>query len=598
MAESLSVLTEPCHSLDSHTSDINGLSFSKHLMVSCAGDKTVRLWSYPDFNEIRPISPLLGHTLYVNCCSFNPAETLLASCSTDGKLIVWNVRSGEQEGVLEHPSKGGIRVCKFSPNGFYLVSGSDDETLCIWQATSLDLLRCLQGHTTFVVTCAFSPDSKYLVSGCNTGHLRVWDMFEDLGRGLLKDFEAHDMDVMGCDFWSEIVSQETHSKYLLATCGQDGLVKLWEILSDGSKSVQLSCQSVLTGHEAPVSVCCFAHHRKLLASGSFDKTIRLWNPTSGQCIQILNRHTRYVTCCTFSVDDVYLTSGSNDKTIKVWRIATDEPSTEVAISTGDPGSQNVPLNRDPPRVAGAENMVPPFVNTPSVAQLETEPPHRNPPIAAVADNVPLESDALRAGPENISIPENNNNPGESVLSENVPLHRTSHSNPPPGEVAPESVALREDPDGGLSEAEGKSLKDVAKWSVEDTCQWLQRCELGEFSGIFQKHAIDGAELLTLTDEDLNKHLGIDAYGSRSKILKAKQQLTASVPELPDEFLCPITRELMKDPVIASDGYTYERTAIESWLNKGTSRSPMTNILLPTHQLIPNLTVKMMIHNHT
>ncbi|EIE24288.1 U box [Coccomyxa subellipsoidea C-169] len=52
------------------------------------------------------------------------------------------------------------------------------------------------------------------------------------------------------------------------------------------------------------------------------------------------------------------------------------------------------------------------------------------------------------------------------------------------------------------------------------------------------------------------------------------------------FLCPITQEVMKDPVMAGDGYTYERLAIESWLvNHATS--PITNSKLPHKHLIAN-----------
>mmetsp|Transcript_43782 Transcript_43782/g.78231 ORF Transcript_43782/g.78231 Transcript_43782/m.78231 type:complete len:400 (+) Transcript_43782:148-1347(+) len=52
------------------------------------------------------------------------------------------------------------------------------------------------------------------------------------------------------------------------------------------------------------------------------------------------------------------------------------------------------------------------------------------------------------------------------------------------------------------------------------------------------------------------------------------------------YLCPITQEVMRDPVIAADGYTYERSAIEAWLRKKQS-SPMTNAPLEHLNLIPN-----------
>ena len=58
------------------------------------------------------------------------------------------------------------------------------------------------------------------------------------------------------------------------------------------------------------------------------------------------------------------------------------------------------------------------------------------------------------------------------------------------------------------------------------------------------------------------------------------------PEPPEELLCPITQELMDDPVVATDGHTYERHAIERWLLKKRT-SPKTNEELFNTMLIPN-----------
>ena len=58
-------------------------------------------------------------------------------------------------------------------------------------------------------------------------------------------------------------------------------------------------------------------------------------------------------------------------------------------------------------------------------------------------------------------------------------------------------------------------------------------------------------------------------------------------EVPRAFTCPICKELMKDPVITSDGHTYERTEIEKWL-KEHSTSPVTNLELPNKTLTPNI----------
>jgi hypothetical protein len=64
--------------------------------------------------------------------------------------------------------------------------------------------------------------------------------------------------------------------------------------------------------------------------------------------------------------------------------------------------------------------------------------------------------------------------------------------------------------------------------------------------------------------------------------------------IPPEFLCPITCEVMKEPIILEDGFTYEYSAISKWLKKSVL-SPMTNLnLSPPIVMIPNRSLKSMI----
>ena len=64
-------------------------------------------------------------------------------------------------------------------------------------------------------------------------------------------------------------------------------------------------------------------------------------------------------------------------------------------------------------------------------------------------------------------------------------------------------------------------------------------------------------------------------------------------EVPDDFICPITAEIMTDPVSTSDGFTYERAAITEWL-RTKDTSPKTGAKLESKALIPNLMARSMI----
>jgi hypothetical protein len=67
-------------------------------------------------------------------------------------------------------------------------------------------------------------------------------------------------------------------------------------------------------------------------------------------------------------------------------------------------------------------------------------------------------------------------------------------------------------------------------------------------------------------------------------------------DVPMEFVCPITSEIMSDPVLCSDGFNYERNAIETWFSRDKHTSPMTNLEIST-ETIPNVKLRTEIENY-
>lgn len=137
---------------------------------------------------------------------------------------------------------------------------------------------------------------------------------------------------------------------------------------------------------------------------------------------------------------------------------------------------------------------------------------------------------------------------------------------------------------------------VSDWSEDDLCDWLQDEGLEALVDTFRAQNIDGPELITLNKETLDNHFNIDSVGLRGKVLRKIDGLRSALmdSDVPNHFLCPITRELMKDPVIAADGYSYERDAIETWIRTPNHSSPVYNLPLKNTLLIPNRSLKMAI----
>ena len=62
-------------------------------------------------------------------------------------------------------------------------------------------------------------------------------------------------------------------------------------------------------------------------------------------------------------------------------------------------------------------------------------------------------------------------------------------------------------------------------------------------------------------------------------------------EVPDAFLCPITGDTFVAPVVARDGHSYDRAALQEWFDRGHRTSPLTNLALTSTNVIPNLTLR-------
>ena len=152
------------------------------------------------------------------------------------------------------------------------------------------------------------------------------------------------------------------------------------------------------------------------------------------------------------------------------------------------------------------------------------------------------------------------------------------------------------------------------WS--NTLTWSTTLTVGELKSHLRERDIDfsacleKSELITLLrshKDDCETTVSSSSL-SKDEVLRVVNDLlrNANIPPLatdvsrsamdgdpPMEFLCPITHEPMVDPVIAADGHSYERAAIERWL-RIKQKSPRTNARLKNKTLIPNFALKTLI----
>ncbi|KAL8612934.1 hypothetical protein ACOMHN_001017 [Nucella lapillus] len=599
------------HTITAHTGDITGVAFAHGKLATTSTDKTIRLWNAEDFSEL-PCSPFLAHAYNVHGCSFSALGSMLATCSTDGRVIVWDVKTGSIKAEFQHASKSSIRVCKFSPSASYIVSGSDDDTICMWEVSTQKLVRSYTGHEDTVMALAFSPDGHYLVSGGPNGDLYVWDAAFGHGRYLSLKVDAHDLGVTCCEFSPTYGTACEQSgpmcQLLLATGGKDSLIRLWTFVAQvGSPEVMLKCHDTLPGHTDIVMSCAFSPSGSLLASGSLDKSVRFWDPVKGVALFSIDAcHSRFVTCCAFSTDGAHLATGSMDRTVKIWRLTDTAQIMEGLKGYEDPEEEAevAVLNVPNPVEGWSVEEVAQWLDTLGLGQYQQ----------SFTDHAIDGKELLALASSDLET-----TLGVSALGHRRKVLREREQGermPVPPSVSPAMLAsLSAGATTSQASSSTASTKPCSQWSAEDVAKWLDTLGLGQHGDNFRSNSIDGTELLALTDEDLQSCLGVAALGHRRKILRScdpdaeeRRKLAASparksrsqsrdVAESLNELLCPITMEIMRDPVIAADGYTYDRAAIQQWLESGRDRSPMTNAVLTHKHLTPNHTLKMLIHKH-
>ncbi|MBC6477892.1 MAG: trypsin-like peptidase domain-containing protein [Hormoscilla sp. GM7CHS1pb] len=254
---------------------------------------------------------LKGHSDVVYSVAISPDGQLLASGSDDNTIKIWNLGSGRLLRTLTGHSGDVNSVGQaWGPDGQLLASGSGDRTIKIWNLGSGRLLRTLTGHSRWVRSVAISPDGQLLASGSDDRTIKIWN----LGSGrLLRTLTGH-------SHWVNSVAISPDGQ-LLASGSRDRTIKIWNLESG-------RLLRTFKGHSHWVNSVAISPYGQLLASGSYDRTIKIWNLESGRLLRTLTGHSDWVRSVAFSPDGQTIVSGggcslpecNKDYDIRIWRV--------------------------------------------------------------------------------------------------------------------------------------------------------------------------------------------------------------------------------------------------------------------------------------
>jgi WD40 repeat protein len=197
--------------------------------------------------------------------AFAPCGTRVATASTDSTAMVWSAASGAVELTLAGHARG-LTSLSFSADGRRIASGGSDGQVVVWCAATGAVQRALAAGG-LVFSVAWAPDGRSLAAGGFDHKVRLWDVGDgEMGAAPARVLEGH-----------------THLVLAVATPPR-------------TKWTRRVPHPVLIGHAASLSQVGFAPDGRTIASSSYDRAVREWDPSTGRLRRCLRGHDRQDTC--------------------------------------------------------------------------------------------------------------------------------------------------------------------------------------------------------------------------------------------------------------------------------------------------------------
>jgi WD40 repeat protein/tRNA A-37 threonylcarbamoyl transferase component Bud32 len=243
-----------------HSAPLNAVAVSPdgRVLASAGEDRAVKLW---DLAAGRVVQTLRGHTDEVLELAFSPDGRRLASGSRDGTVLLWDAASGAELKRLASHARAFARL-GFSPDGRTLAEGSESGLVTRWDVATGNEGSPLSGHAGVVRCVAFSPDGTRLASGGEDRTVRLYHLAGGSAQTLRVPEAANDL------------AFSPDGRTLAAVGdGPEPAVSLWDLATGQA--------TVLHGHAGSVQGVAFLPTAPLLATCSDDGTVRLWDLAGG-----------------------------------------------------------------------------------------------------------------------------------------------------------------------------------------------------------------------------------------------------------------------------------------------------------------------------
>jgi eukaryotic-like serine/threonine-protein kinase len=250
-----------------------------------------------------------GHTDRVNAIAWSPDGTYVVSGSADKTVQVWNTFTGDQV-FTYYGHSDTVNSVAWSPDGTRIASASSDSTVQVWDATTGQNVLTYNGHTNWVYAVACSPDGKRIASAGDDNKVRIWDAVT--GKPICT-YHNH-------SGWVHALAWSPDGARI-ASGSDDNKVQV----KDATTKFSFSIKGAYRGHSHWVRALAWSPDGLYIASGSEDNTVQIWDVNTKSAIFTYSEHVNGVHAVAWSPDGKYVASGSGssvnygaDNTVRMW----------------------------------------------------------------------------------------------------------------------------------------------------------------------------------------------------------------------------------------------------------------------------------------
>ncbi len=265
-------------------------------VITGGTDKRTYIWDTKTGEKTKSFG---GHTGNITGVAFNSSFKTFVTASADMKVVVWGADDGKPKGIIKGNTSPVTSVA-VNPVNEFVASAAGNEIKIFDE--KFRLVISLQGHTKQVNSVAFSSDGKFLVSGSSDQTVRVWD--PSSGQ-LLNTIEAGEKDILS-------VCYSPDGKYI-ASGGADNLVKVWSAQS-GNKVWEFP------EYKAQINAVTFSPDARYVAAGGGADNIVIWDLNIQQVAQTFPANAKGVNAIAFNDDGNMFVSVGNDAALKIWDV--------------------------------------------------------------------------------------------------------------------------------------------------------------------------------------------------------------------------------------------------------------------------------------